>query len=574
MNKTAPVAIAAKAKQMSFIRGDFSNRLCNLTIPQVFAQTVAAHGDREAAVFFPAGIRLTYRELNRMVDELATGLMSLGLSKGDRIGILAPNRYEWLTTQFAAARIGLILVNINPAYRINELEYALNKVECKALVTAEKFKSSNYIDMLQTLAPELSQAVPGKLNSAKLPSLRFIIKMGPDAVSGMLRYDDVVAMGRPARTDLLDAATAELHPLDPINVQFTSGTTGSPKGATLTHHNLVNNCICATEMLAYTHMDRVCIPVPLYHCFGMVIGTLACAVRGSAMIFPDESFDPRSTLAAVAKERCTSLYGVPTMFAAELAHPDFETFDLRSLRTGIMAGAPCPIELMKRVVDQMHMREVAIAYGMTETSPLSFMTSRDDLLEKRVGTVGRVFAHVEAKIVDLSGNVVPQGEQGEVCTRGYVVMHGYWNDPEKTRESVDRDGWMHTGDLGTLDEQGYLNITGRLKDMLIRGGENIFPREIEEFLYTHPKISQVQVFGIPDDTYGEEVCAWIVPKADEQTTEEEIKQFCRGKIAHFKIPRYVRFVTEMPMTVTGKAQKFRMRELMIKELGLNVQATA
>ncbi len=440
-------------------------------------------------------------------------------------------------------------------------------------MTATSFKTSDYVGMLQTLAPELAACAPGALAAAKLPQLKTVIQMGNDTVPGMLGFDEVVARGRETEIDL-DSISAALDPDDAVNLQFTSGTTGAPKGATLTHTNIVNNGRFVVGAQRFTENDRLCIPVPLYHCFGMVMGTLGCATTGATMVFAAEGFDPESTLKALSAEKCTAIYGVPTMFVGMLEHPELASYDLTSLRTGVMAGAPCPIEVMKRCVADMHLDEITIAYGMTETSPVSFQTAADDPLEKRVSTVGRIQPHVECKVIDEVGETVAPGEQGELCTRGYSVMKGYWGDAERTAESIDTEGWMHTGDLATFDEEGYCNITGRVKDMLIRGGENVYPREIEEYLYRHPAVQQVQVFGIPDIKYGEEICAWIVLKADAAATEEEIKQFCRGQIAHYKIPRHVRFQSELPMTVTGKAQKFRMRDAMIEELGLEVEQTA
>ena len=468
----------------------------------------------------------------------------------------------------------MVLVNINPAYRLSELEYALNKVQCKALVSAVAFKSSRYIDMLKELAPSLSHCAPGSLNAERLPYLRTVISIGETDACGVWSFDQVMAMAGDVAPEALDNAANKLQFDDPINIQFTSGTTGAPKGATLTHHNLLNNGFFIGESLRLTEIDRVCIPVPLYHCFGMVLGNLACITHGAAMIYPDEAFEPLSVLKAVQEESCTALYGVPTMFIAELEHADFSQYNMSSLRTGIMAGSPCPIEIMKRVFDEMSMSQVTIAYGMTETSPVSFMTSTDAPLERRVSTVGRVRPHVEVKIVDADGAVVAPGESGELCTRGYSVMLGYWNDEEKTKEAIDTAGWMHTGDLATLDEQGYGNIVGRIKDMVIRGGENIYPREIEEYLYRHSQIEDVQVIGVPDKKYGEELCAWIKLREGESATEEEIKEFCKGQIAHFKIPRYIRFVETFPMTVTGKVQKFIMREQMMELLGLTAQRSA
>ncbi|AQV93882.1 AMP-binding protein [Cupriavidus necator] len=558
---------------LSHVRGDTSIPLSEQTVPAFLAQAAAAFPEREAVVFREQGVRWNWREFAEAIDALAAGLHALGLARGDRVGIWAPNRVEWLVTQFATARLGLVLVNINPAYRLAELEYALNKVGVKAIVAAEAFKTSRYLEMLQALAPELATSEPGALQAARLPSLRWVIRMGDDETPGMIRYADVVARGTGVARAALDAITAQLDCHDPINVQFTSGTTGSPKGATLTHRNIVNNGRYIAMAMRFSEQDKLCIPVPFYHCFGMVLSVLACVSTGAAMVFPGEAFDPEATMKAVSEERCTALHGVPTMFIAQLDHPRFADYDFSSLRTGIMAGSPCPIETMKRVVAQMHMSEVTIAYGMTETSPVSFQSSTADPLDKRTATVGRIQPHLEVRIVDATGATVPVGEKGELCTRGYSVMLGYWDDEARTAESI-RDGWMHTGDLATIDDEGYCNIVGRVKDMLIRGGENIYPREIEEFLFRHPKVQAVQVFGVPDPKYGEEVCAWIVLKPGESATEDEIRTFCRDQIAHYKIPRYIRFVDEMPLTVTGKVQKFVMRDQMVRELNLGESRTA
>ena len=556
----------------SHVEGDAREPLRNETIAETLAATVARHGSREAAVFADRGLRWTWAEFAAAVDRLATGLLDLGIERGDRVGIWSPNRPEWLLTQFATARIGAILVNVNPAYRIGELEYALTKVGCRALILADAFKTSDYLAIIARLAPELAGAAPGDLRAERLPALRAVIRMGTAGSPGMLDFDALAAtLADPAR---LDAITRMLSPEDAINIQFTSGTTGLPKGATLTHRNIVNNAHFVTAAMRFTAADRLCIPVPLYHCFGMVMGTLGCVTKGATMVFPGEGFDPVATLQAVAGERATALYGVPTMFAAMLDAPAFGTLDLSSLRTGIMAGAPCPIEIMKKVALLMHMSEVTICYGMTETSPVSFQSSPDDPLEKRVTTVGRVHPHVEVKLIDGSGATVPIGERGELCTRGYSVMQGYWDDPERTAEVIDAGGWMHSGDLATIDRDGYCNIVGRVKDMLIRGGENVYPREIEEYLFRHPAVQMVQVFGVPDPKYGEEVCAWIVLKPGVTATEEDIRAFCRDQLAHYKVPRYVRFVDDFPMTVTGKMQKFVMRERMVEELQLAEQKTA
>lgn len=564
----------APADGLSRVRGTTDSPLSTATISGLLADTVARWADRPAVVFREQDLRWTWAQFAAEVDRLAAGLVALGLQRGDRVGIWSPNRAEWLVTQFATARVGIILVNINPAYRLTELEYALNASGCCAIVTAERLRTSNYLGMLQTLLPELDTAQPGRLMSRRLPTLQYVIRMGSERSPGMLGYDEVMSRGDAALDrSALEAASAALDCHDPINIQFTSGTTGNPKGATLTHHNVVNNARFVAQAMRFGEADSLCIPVPLYHCFGMVLSVLACVSTGAQMVFPGEVFDAGVTLAAVAAERCTALHGVPTMFIAELDHPEFERFDLGTLRTGIMAGAPCPIETMKRVVAQMHMGEVTIAYGMTETSPVSFQSSTGDPIDRRVSTVGRIQPHLEAKVVDVAGQVLPVGQPGELWVRGYSVMRGYWGDEERTHEAI-VDGWMRTGDLATIDAQGYCNIVGRVKDMLIRGGENIYPREIEEFLYRHPKVQSVQAFGVPDPRYGEEVCVWIVLKPGEQASEDEIRDFCRDQIAHYKIPRYVRFVPEMPMTITGKAQKFVMRQRMIDELGLDHTKTA
>ncbi len=562
------------ADGLSHVAGPVAPPLLEITIPEFLARAASRHGEREAAVFSSTGKRWSWTGLAQRADRLAAGLLSLGLYKGDRIGIWAPNRSEWLLAQFATARIGLILVNINPAYRRHELEYALNKVGARALITARQFKSTDYIAMLSDLAPELGQAVPGRLKSARLPKLATVIQLGDEPVPGMFRFSEVMDMGKGGNATRLDAITASLDPDDAINIQFTSGTTGAPKGATLSHRNIVNNARFCAKAMELTADDRLAIPVPFYHCFGMVLGNLACVATGTTMVFPGESFDALDTLKALSNERCTAVHGVPTMFAAMLDHPRFDEFDLRSLRTGIMAGSPCPISLMKKVVSKMHAREITIAYGMTETSPVSFQSDTRDSLERRVATVGRIHPHVEVKVVDEAGRTVGVGHNGELLTRGYCVMKGYWADPERTAESIDADGWMHTGDLATIDSEGYCNIVGRLKDMLIRGGENVYPREIEEFLLTYPAIQQAQVFGVPDERYGEEVCAWIVLAAGQSLDEDSVREFCKGQIAHYKIPRYVRFVSEFPMTITGKPQKFVMREKMMEELGLSEARTA
>ena len=539
---------------ISYTSGMSERPLIGQTIGQFFDAMVQRVGDGLGLVVREQGVRLSYRAFAAQVDVLAAGLLSLGLEPGDRVGIWSPNNAEWVTTQFATAKAGFVLVNINPAYRLSELEFALTASGCRALITATRFKSSDYAAMVTALRP-------------KLPMLEFVVQIGDVSIPGALAFTDVAARARPADHERLAAVAATLQFDDPINIQFTSGTTGTPKGATLTHHNVLNNGFFIGEAMRLTEADRLCIPVPLYHCFGMVLGVLACVTHGAAMVFPGEGFDPLTTLQTVAEERCTGLHGVPTMFIAELEHPAFASFDLSSLRTGIMAGSPCPIEVMRRAMTLMHLRDITICYGMTETSPVSFQTTLDDPVERRVSTVGRIHPHLEAKVVDAEGRIVPPGVPGELCTRGYVVMQGYWGDPARTAEAIDRARWMHTGDLATIDAEGYCTIVGRMKDMVIRGGENVYPREIEEFLYRHPKISDVQAFGVADAKYGEEVCAWIRVREGETLTEQEVREFCRDQIAHYKIPRFIRFVDEFPMTVTGKMQKYLMRQSMERELG-------
>src|SRR6266496_2241041 len=510
------------ARQWSYASGTSDTPLLGLTIGDMFDQTVEKYPDNAALISRHQNIRFTYRELQAEINQCAKGLMQLGFKKGERIGIWSPNRSEWCITQFATSKIGVILVNINPSYRLNELEYVLNQSGCSGVVIAPAFKTSNYTEMLTTLVPELRQCEPGKLQSARVPALTTVIRMGPDKVP-----------------------------------------------ATLSHHNILNNGYFVAHLQNFTHKDRLCIPVPLYHCFGMVMANLGCITHGATMVSPSEGFEPLAVLEAVQEEKCTALYGVPTMFIAELGHPDFDKFDLTSLRTGVMAGAPCPSEVMKKVISLMHMSEVEICYGMTETSPVSTQTRIDAPLDKRVSTVGLVSPHLEIKIVDpTTGKVVPTGTPGELCTRGYSVMIGYWNNAEATATAIDSSHWMHTGDLATMDAEGYVNIVGRIKDMIIRGGENIYPREIEEFLYTHPKIADVQVIGVPDVKYGEELMAWVKLRPGVSVDAESLRAFCKGKIATYKIPRYYKFVDGFPMTVTGKVQKYKMREVAIGELGL------
>ena len=558
----------------SYVHGASATPLISNTIGQFFDFACEKWVARPALIVRHQDVRFTYGELREKVDQLAAGLLALGLEPGDRIGIWSPNNMEWVLTQFATAKIGLILVNINPAYRLSELEYALNKVGCKALILAERFKSSEYVGMLRELAPELSKSVPGALSSKRLPSLRTVVVLGKSQHAGTLRFADVLTRGEDAHRRRISELSQVLQFDQPINIQFTSGTTGAPKGATLSHHNILNNGFFIGEAMRLTMEDRLCIPVPLYHCFGMVLGNLAALTHGACMVFPGEGFDPLAALQAVAEERCTALHGVPTMFIAQLDYPDFARFDLSSLRTGIMAGSPCPIEVMKRAVSQMHLSEITIAYGMTETSPVSFQSSTSDPVDRRVSTVGRIQPHIEVKIVDPNGQIVPRGMSGELLTRGYSVMLGYWDDEARTRESIDAARWMHTGDLATIDDEGYCNIVGRIKDMIIRGGENVYPREIEEYLYKHPKIQDVQIFGVPDDHYGEEICAYIKLRPGAEATSQEIIEFCRGQIAHYKVPRYFKFVDQFPMTVTGKVQKFVMRDEAVVELGLKTVKTA
>lgn len=552
----------------SYVHGASDTPLFGETIGAAFDRVALAHGDREALIVCDQNVRLTYGELKQQVDALAASLLALGFAPGDRVGIWAPNRAEWVVAQFATAKAGLILVNINPAYRLNELEFALNKVGCQGLIVEPTFKTSDYIGMLRELAPELQTAEPGKLRLDRLPDLHTLISLGTESTAGFFNYSELIGDADPQAQRRLTDFAQNLQFDDPINVQFTSGTTGLPKAATLTHHNILNNAYFSGERMRFSPEDRLCIPVPMYHCFGMVLGALTCVAHGATMVLPSRGFDPGATLRAVSEERCTAIHGVPTMFIAELDHADFRDFDLTSLRTGIIAGAPCPVELMKRLIGEMHLEQITIAYGMTETGPVSFQTSTTDSVERRVGTVGQVLPHTEIKIVDADDRVVPRGTSGELLTRGYCVMPGYWQDPEKTASTIDDAHWLHSGDIAVLDESGYCQIVGRLKDMLIRGGENIFPREIEEFLFQHSAVEQAEVIGVPDAKFGEEICAWIKLAEGASVTAEEIREFCRDKIAHFKIPRYILFVDEFPMTITGKVQKFKMREQTIADLGL------
>lgn len=537
--------------RLSYSKGPAEPPLLEYTIGEALERAAAAWPDGLALVSRHQGIRWTWSKLDAEVDRIACGLLAQGVTKGDRVGIWAPNCAEWTAIQFATAKIGAILVTINPAYRGSEVEYALAKVGCSVLVTAASFKTSNYIAML------------GALDPAKLPELRLLVSLGAERHEGFMPWSELgVAPDRVMLTSI--AATLDRN--DAINIQFTSGTTGFPKGATLTHRNILNNGLQCGRMIKLDPRDRICIPVPLYHCFGMVLGNLAALTTGAAMIYPCEAYDPRLALEAVQAEGCTALYGVPTMFITMLNQPDLADYDVSTLRTGIMAGSPCPIATMREVIDRLNMREVTIGYGMTETSPITTQTATDDPLEERVSTVGRVHPHAEAKIVGPDGQTMPLGEQGEYCSRGYAVMVGYWDDPEKTAEAIDAQGWMHSGDLATMDEKGYVRITGRIKDMIIRGGENIYPREVEEFLLSHPLIADVQVFGIADEKYGEEVCAWIIAKPGAAITPEDVIAHCKGRVAHYKVPRHVRIVENFVMTVTGKAQKFEMRKIMQAEL--------
>ncbi len=552
----------------SYVHGVSIKPLLGDTVGSLLDRMAATYPEQPALVVRSQGVRMNYREFHAEVERAAAGLLGLGLRRGDRIGIWAPNRAEWVILQFAAPKAGLVLVNINPAYRAHELELALNLVDCRALVLPTRFKTSRYLDMLGELAPELAVATAGALRAARLPGLREVILLDEVAAAGTHAWPQLLAAGDATAIARLHEVERELGFDDAVNIQFTSGTTGTPKGATLTHHNIINNGYFIGEAMRLTAQDRLCIPVPFYHCFGMVLGNLACVTHGACMVIPGEGFDALATLETVEAERCTGLHGVPTMFIAELEHPEFHRFDLSSLRTGIMAGSPCPIEVMRRVVGEMHMAEVTIAYGMTETSPVSFQTVPDDPLERRVDSVGRIHPHIEVKLVDGQGRTVTRGRPGELCTRGYSVMLGYWGDEARTREVVDAAGWMHTGDLAVLDADGYCSIVGRLKDMIIRGGENVYPREIEEFLYGHPKVLEVQVFGVPDAKLGEQVCAWLRLREHGSASVAEIQDYCRHHLAYYKVPHYVRFVDAFPMTVTGKVQKYLMRNAMVEELGL------
>jgi fatty-acyl-CoA synthase len=547
--------------------GDYP--LLGLTIGEMLNSVASRFPDVDAVVSCHQDIRLSYRELLSRVDRIAKGLMALGVEKGDRVAIWAMNYAEWIVVQFATATIGAIMVNINPAYRTYELEYVLKQAEIQTLILQDRFKTSDYAGMLYEACPEAAGSRPGHLNSEKFPFLKNIVFLGDPAPAGMYSWQDLMKKGEKISGDELVTRGEALDFDDAINIQYTSGTTGFPKGVVLTHHSVLNNGYIIGEGMNFSEKDRLCIPVPFYHCFGMVLSNLACMTHGSTMVLPSPTFSAEEVLKTIEKEQCTAVHGVPTMFIAELTHPDFPKYSMKSLRTGIMAGSPCPIEVMRAVNREMNMSEIVIVYGQTETSPGITMTTTRDPVERRVSTVGRVFPHTEIKIIDpLSRKMVPRGEIGEICARGYCVMKCYYNNPSATHATLDANGWNHTGDLGTMDDQGYVKIVGRLKDMVIRGGENIYPREIEEFLHNHPRIADVYVIGVPDVKYGEELMAWVMVKPGEELSEEEVKEFCRGKIAHYKIPRYVKFVTEFPMSVTGKIQKFRMREISIRELHL------
>ncbi|MBH3468442.1 fatty acid CoA ligase family protein [Pseudomonas putida] len=552
--------------QPSYSQGNPDKALLTQCIGDAFDATVARFPDREALVVRHQALRYTWQQLAEAVDQHARALMALGVQPGDRLGIWAPNCAEWCITQFASAKVGAILVNINPAYRSSELDYALGQAGCRWVICADAFKTSDYHAMLQGLVPGLASSQPGALTCERFPELRGVVSLAASPPPGFLAWHALQARAESVSCQALVERQAQLRCDDPINIQYTSGTTGFPKGATLSHSNILNNGYMVGESLGLTEHDRLVVPVPLYHCFGMVMANLGCMTHGSTLIYPNDAFDPLATLRAVAEEKATALYGVPTMFIAELDHPQRSEFDLSSLRTGIMAGATCPIEVMRRVIGEMHMAEVQIAYGMTETSPVSLQTGPDDDLERRVTSVGRTQPRLENKVLDANGNTVPRGEIGELCTRGYSVMLGYWNNPKATAESIDEDGWMHTGDLAVMDEQGYMRIVGRSKDMIIRGGENIYPRELEEFFFTHPAVADVQVIGVPCSKYGEEIVAWVRLHPGHTASEDALREWARARIAHFKVPRYFRFVDEFPMTVTGKVQKFRMREISVAEL--------
>lgn len=555
----------------SYCKGEAAP-LAEQTIGEMFDDIVTKYANFDAVVSCDQGQKLSWAECGDRVDRFAAGLVRLGVKRGDRVAIWSPNCTDWIVTQFATAKIGAVLVCINPAYRKSELEFALNKVECTTLVCAEVFKSSNYIEMVLDVAPEISTCKPGLVSSKNLPHLKNVITLGANPRKGFFNFDRIVENSTDKDLSRLDELASQLSCKDIINIQFTSGTTGLPKGASLSHYNILNNAMMAADVLSITPSDRLCLPVPLYHCFGMVIGTLACMTKGACTVLPSDGFDAEKTLSAIESERCTLLYGVPTMFISQLEHAAFEQFSTGTLRSGVMAGAPCPVEIMKRVISEMNMRDVLIAYGQTETSPINHITTPNDSLTRRVETVGKAAPNCEIKIIDDEGNIAPLNSRGEVCVRGYNVMAGYWEDAHQTEQTIDKEGWLHSGDLGEMDQDGYVKITGRIKDMIIRGGENIYPREIEEYLYTHPDIHEAQVFGIPDARFGEEVAAWIKLASGKIMKEQDVKDFCKGKIAHYKVPKHIAFVDEYPMTVTGKIQKYMMRDAMISELGLTDSA--
>ncbi|WP_312968737.1 AMP-binding protein [Acinetobacter gerneri] len=553
---------------LSYANGTSKEPLLGMTIPEKFDMACEQYADHEALVSCQQNVRLTYRQLQAKVNAFACSLLKMGLKKGDRIGIWSPNCVEWTITQFAASKAGIILVNLNTAYKSNELEYVLNKVSCAALVIAPAFKTTNYQEIITKIAPEITNCTDKLLNAARLPHLKHVIKIEDQAHTGLHKFDDLLIEPSQKELEDLQAIADDLQFDETINIQFTSGTTGNPKGTMLTHNNILNNGFFVGEAIRLTEKDRVCISVPLFHCFGMVMGNLACITHGATMVYPAGVFNPLESLKAMQNEKCTASYGVPTMFIGMLEHEQFDQFDLSSLRTGIMAGSPCPREIMQRVIDRMNMSEITICYGMTETSPVSVQSSTTDSIEQRVSTVGRIHPHLEIKIIDEHGKIVPKGRLGELCVRGYSVMLGYWEEPEKTKEVIDEAGWMHTGDIAEMDADGFVKIKGRIKDVVIRGGENLFPKEIEDFLYTHPDISDVQVIGLPDAKYGEELCACIILHEHHQTTEDTIKLYCKEHISHNKVPKYVRFFTEFPLTASGKAQKFKLQEFMRSELKL------
>lgn len=556
-------------KKKSYCCGVGNEPLLYQTIGEALSRAAELYPGREAAIFVHQNKRLTFSELQEAASNVAGNLIRLGITSGDRLGIWSPNRLEWVLIQFAAAQIGAILVTINPAYRVIEVESVMNRTGVKALVMAGRYRSADYVALLDEIAPEIKHCKPGEIKSARLPHLTHVFHIGEQQLPGLFRFSDLQSpLGEKERARL-GAIALELQPDDPINIQFTSGTTGAPKGITLSHFNILNNGYFMTGRMGLQHSDRLCIPVPLYHCYGMVMGVLGCLTRGAAMVFPDEVFSPKSVLSAVQNERCTALFGVPTMYIAILSDPEYANYDLSTLRTGNMGAAQCPADTMRQVIERMNMRGVTISYGMTETSPISFQTTIDDAFERRIHTVGRIHSHLQAKIIDSAGQIVPVGQRGELCIRGYSVMRGYWEDPEQTAEAIDGAGWMHTGDLAVFDEDYYCAIVGRAKDMINRGGENISPTEVESFLITHPKVMDVAVFGVPDEKFGELVAAWIRLHDRQSADAEEIRAFCRDKIAHYKIPVHIRFVDEFPMTVSGKVQKFIIREKMSRELGLD-----